>query len=68
MSTHYPPAEIPWPELPDEAAVALQTTLQDFVMRFESHYFAQIHRYYDDHSRDNLIQPDLFRPTDHEPF
>ena len=48
MHTDYPSASLSWPELPDEAAVALQGVLHDFVMLFESHYLGQIERYYRD--------------------
>lgn len=74
MQTHAPNAP-PWPELPDEAAVALHDALHDFVMRFESRYFGQIERYYRERSREHLaepdfIQPDLFRSAnpDDPPF
>jgi len=40
-----PSAPLSWPELPDEAAVALQSVLHDFVMLFEPHYLGQIERH-----------------------
>jgi hypothetical protein len=35
-----------FPELPDEAVVALNRFLEDFYTAFQNHYFAQIHRWY----------------------
>ena len=35
-----------FPELPDEAVVALNQFLEDFYTAFQNHYFAQIHRWY----------------------
>jgi hypothetical protein len=37
-----------FPELPDEAVVAINAFLEEFCARFQNHYFAQIHRYYHD--------------------
>ena len=39
-----------FPELPDEAVVALNGFLEDFYTTFQNHYFAQMHRWY--HERD----------------
>lgn len=62
MHTHSPPVPPSWPELPDEAAVALQVALHDFVMLFESHYLGQIERYYREQSREHLVEPDFVQP------
>jgi len=62
MHTHYPSVPLSWPELPDEAAVALQVALQDFVMLFEAHYLGQIERYYHERSREHLVEPDFVQP------
>lgn len=35
-----------FPELPDEAVVALDQFLEDFYTAFQNHYFAQMHRWY----------------------
>jgi len=35
-----------FPELPDEAVVALNRFLEDFYTAFQNHYFAQMHRWY----------------------
>jgi hypothetical protein len=62
MHTDYPSAPLSWPELPDEAAVALQVALQDFVTLFEAHYLGQIERYYRERARESLMQPDFVQP------
>lgn len=55
----YPyPLEISLPTLSDESAVELSEFLQEFILLFESHYFGQIHRFYQQRSQDNLVQPD----------
>ena len=41
-----------FPELPDEAVVALNRFLEDFYTAFQNHYFAQIHRWYQLHPPD----------------
>ena len=38
-----------FPELPDEAVIAINDFLEEFYRRFQNHYFAQMHRY--DHDR-----------------
>lgn len=75
MTTHCQCSPLPWPPLPDEAVVELHSMLNDFMLRFESHYLAQIERPYCEQSRDNLaqpyfVQPDLFRSInpDEPPF
>jgi len=35
-----------FPELPDEAVVALDQFLEDFYTAFQNHYFAQLHRWH----------------------
>ena len=45
-----------FPELPDEAVVALHQFLEDFYNEFQNHYFAQMHRWYHEprqHQQDN---------------
>ena len=37
-----------FPELPDEAAIAINDFLEELYTRFQNHYFAQMHRYYHD--------------------
>jgi hypothetical protein len=50
------PVEIHLPPLSDEAAVAVHDVLNEFVLLVESHYFAQIHRYYQNQFADNPSQ------------
>jgi hypothetical protein len=38
-----------FPELPDEAVIAINDFIEEFYNRFQNHYFAQMHRY--DHAR-----------------
>lgn len=69
MTPERDPAPLSWPELPDESVVELHCLLNDFLMRFESHYFAQIDRYFRERSRESLteprfVQPDLFQSVD----
>ena len=49
-----------FPELPDEAIIALNDFLEEFYIRFQEHYFAQMHRYYHDQLRPD---PDLGQMT-----
>ena len=34
-----------FPELPDEAVIAINDFIEAFYTRFQNHYFAQMHRY-----------------------
>ena len=58
------------PPLSDEAAVEIRDFLYDFIERFESHYGAQIHRFYEDHSAHNIVphHPRTDAPDDDPPF
>lgn len=62
MHTDCHGAPLSWPQLPDEAVVALHALLNDFMMLFESRYLGQIDRYYRERSRENLVQPDFVQP------
>jgi hypothetical protein len=64
------PVKIRLPPLSDEAVVEIHDFLYDFIERFESHYEAQIHRYYEDHSAHNIVQqhPCAHAPDDDPPF
>lgn len=52
------PVKIRLPPISDEAIVEIHDFLYDFIDLFESHYGAQIHRFYEDRSRHNLVPPD----------
>ncbi|MDP3939181.1 MAG: hypothetical protein Q8R92_13735 [Deltaproteobacteria bacterium] len=57
-----------FPELPDEAVIALDQFLDTFYTHFQNHYFAQMHRWYhelDQRHRDNDQMP---LPLDDPPF
>ena len=56
---HDEPDFIAFPDLPDEAVIALNDLLEEFYTRFQNHYFAQMHRYYHDRST-----PDPLRQSD----
>lgn len=53
-----------FPELPDEAVLALNDFLEDLYTRFQNHYFAQMHRAYHDRRKDDQIP----LPLDDPPF
>jgi hypothetical protein len=55
-----------FPDLPDEAVIAIDTFLEEFCVRFQNHYFAQIHRYYHDRPDSDLHQMRL--PLPDPPF
>jgi hypothetical protein len=42
-----------FPDLPDEAVIAIDAFLEEFCVRFQNHYFAQIHRHY--HERPDAV-------------
>lgn len=50
-----------FPDLSDEAVIAVNDFLEQFYTHFQNHYFDQMHRYYAD-----LRDPD--RCTDHMPL
>ena len=57
-----------FPELSDEAVVAIENFLEDFYIRFQNHYFAQMHRYYYDHPAANPDYPQMTLPLSDPPF
>jgi hypothetical protein len=59
---------IPLPQLSDKAAVEILDFLQVFTNDFENRYGNQIRRYYDERSRHNIIQDNLFKDTDDPSF
>ncbi len=60
--------EIPLPSLCDEAVVEIHDFLNEFLLRFESHYFAQIHRFYGEQFDNNHVQPNqTVQPPDEDP-
>ena len=56
------------PPLSDSSAVEILDFLHELIFRFEAHYGAQIHRFYDQ-QRDIQINPPVApRPDEEEPF
>ena len=50
------PGAGPCPRLSDEAAVEIHLFIYQFLELYEARYGDQIHRHYEDLSRDNLIE------------
>jgi len=56
------------PPLSDSSAVEILDFLHELIFRFEAHYSAQIHRFYDQ-QRDMRVNPPVApRPDEDEPF
>lgn len=57
-----------FPELPDEAVIAINDFIEAFYTRFQNHYFAQMHRY--DQARPDADQYhcQIALPLDDPPF
>jgi len=51
-----------FPELPDEAVVAINNFLEDFYTAFQNHYCAQLNRWY----HEQRIRANS-SPSDHDP-
>lgn len=62
---HEEPDFIDFPDLPDEAVIALNDFLEELYTRFQNHYFAQMHRYYHDGP---APQDQMPLPLDDPPF
>ena len=50
--------QVPMPPLSDEAAVTVLEFLQRFTECFESQYYGEIHRYYEERSQANMKTAD----------
>ncbi len=57
-----------FPELPDEAIIAINDFLEEFYIRFQEHYFAQMHRYYHDQPRPDPDLEQMTLPLTDPPF
>lgn len=69
MNANYPHQSIyPLPPLSDEAVIEIREFLEVFFLVFDARYGAQIRRYYDDRSRQNIAQSDTPASTDDPPF
>lgn len=68
MQSDSMPVEIHLPSLSDEAAVAVHDFLNEILLLVESHYFAQIHRHYQNQFSNNHDQsPPHHHPSDNDP-
>ena len=58
-----------FPDMPDEAVVAIEQFLEAFYQRFQNHYFAQMHRWYHAlEQREHYSDPMPSRPRPDPPF
>ncbi len=62
------PDPFAFPDLNDEAVIALNDFLEEFYTRFQNHYFAQMHRYDAGLSRPDLYNDQMALPLDNPPF
>ena len=66
------PDPFDFPDMPDEAIVAIDDFLSEFQTFFQNYYFAQLHRYYHDEHEENDPLPQLtlplFDPLSDPPF
>ena len=65
------PDPFTFPELPDEAAAALDRFLEDFYNRFQNHYGLQLYRWYhalDEREARNNPMPSRSPPLTDPPF
>jgi len=62
------PALLSFPDLPDEAVIALNDFIEELYARFQSHYFAQMHRYYQDRPGPHPYEDQMPLPLDDPPF
>lgn len=60
--------QVPMPPLSDEAAVMVLEFLQRFTECFESQYYGEIHRYYEERSQANMKTDDPPPADDDPPF
>lgn len=57
-----------FPELSDEAVIAVNHFLEEFYTHFQNHYFGQMHRYYADQREQNRYNDQLPLPLNDPPF
>ena len=68
ITMHHDPDPLTFPELPDEAVAALSDLLDVFYVRFQDHYFDQLHRYYYDWPEPDRYNDQIALPLDDPPF
>lgn len=61
-------AAIPMPRLSDDAVVQIHDFIGHFLDLFEARYGDQIHRYYEDRSAHNMLEPEPPSSSDDPPF
>jgi hypothetical protein len=61
-------AAIPMPRLSDDAVVQIHDFIGHFLDLFEARYGDQIHRFYEDRSAHNMIDPEPTNSIDAPPF
>ena len=57
-----------FPELPDEAVIAINDFLEEFYRCFQNHYFAQMHRFDHDRPIPDRDHDQMPLPLDDPPF
>jgi len=62
------PDPLVFPELSDEAVVAINDFIEVFYTRFQSHYFAQLHRYYHERLDPPAYNDPIAAPLGDPPF
>lgn len=63
------PDLFPFPELPDEAVIAVNDFIEELYIRFQNHYFAQMLRRYDhDRPDPDRYSDQITLPLDDPPF
>jgi hypothetical protein len=62
------PDPLVFPDMPDEAVVAINQFLEAFYTHFQNHYFAQMHRWYHKLDRRQHYDDQIPLPLDDPPF
>jgi hypothetical protein len=58
-----------FPDMPDEAVAAIHEFLEEFYLRFQNHYFAQMHHWYRESDEPEARHdPDASPPPKDPPF
>ena len=65
---HDESAPFAFPDLPDEAVIALNDFLEELYTHFQNHYFVQMHRYDYDHPPPDRHDDQMPLPIDDPPF
>lgn len=69
MNENYPHHSIyPLPQLSDEAVIEIREFMETLLLVFDERYGIQMHRYYDDRSQQNIVQPHPATSDDDPPF